>query len=110
MYDTSPIHNHHKNIVAVIKSVTIQPITVIITAAVLCSVGLRHAMSSQAAMQSNIEDLQKEVADLKVDIAEYKSLINMFYTYAEEGDKKQKANIKSLKRQLVISRMTKRRA
>jgi len=66
-------------------------------------------MSSQAAMQSTIEDLQKEVADLKREVADYKMMALVFYKHAEEGDKKQKAKIKSLKRQLVIMRMTKKR-
>ena len=63
---------------------------------------------------------QKEIDDLKgmqqatidkydLEIAEYKSLINIFYKHAEEGGTKHKANIKSFKRQLAISRMTKRR-
>ena len=67
-------------------------------------------MSSQAAMQSNIEDLQKEVADLKVEIADYKQMAMILYKHAEEGDKMQKATIKSLKIQLVIMRMTKKSA
>ena len=66
-------------------------------------------MSSQAAMQSTIEDLQKEVADLKREVADYKMMALVLYKHAEEGDKKQKANIMSLKRKLAIMRMTKGR-
>jgi len=66
-------------------------------------------MASQAAMQSTIEDLQKEVADLKREVADYKMMALVLYKHAEECDNKQKAKIKSLKRQLVIMRMTKKR-